>query len=91
MDEEKQLVFQENYINGKKNNIIIEESLGEENLEKIYKAKEYNNYGELIFEGEFKNNEKYKGDLYEYARFGKKNFLVHLKKEKNIMEKSIIF
>ena len=74
MDEKNQIIFQENYINGKKDKIIIEESLVEENSPKIYKAKEYNNYGELIFEGEYKNNERYKGDLYEYELFDKKKF-----------------
>ena len=75
-DNNNKLIFKDKYKNGtnefnenNKSNIIKIESNNDEG-EKIKKGKEYNLIGELIFDGEFKDGEKYKGLSKEYNRFG---------------------
>jgi len=78
-DENQNLIFKYEYKNGKnefhKNNhhVLILESTDKSKEEKV-KGNEYNKYGELIFEGEFKNGQRYKGLSREYDRYGKKIF-----------------
>ena len=70
------------------NFVIISDSSEDE----IKKGFEINQYGEMIFKVEFKNEKRYKGISREYDRYGKKKyFMVNLKMEINFMELNIIY
>ena len=74
----KKLIYDGEYLNGKKNGIgkeyYMNGSLKFEgeylNGKKNGKGKEYDDKGELIFEGEFLNDEKKKGRIKEYNKYG---------------------
>ena len=79
-DEFNKLIFEDRYENGinkfnenNKNNIMMLQ-LPNQSKEEIIKGREYDKHGLIIFEGEFKNGQRYKGLSKEETRFGKKIF-----------------
>ena len=69
------------------NFVIISDSSEDE----IKKGFEINQYGEIIFEGEFKNEKKYKEYQENMIDMEKKYFMLNLKMEINFMELNIIY
>ena len=75
-------------LNENKINFVI---ISDSSEDEIKKGFEINQYGEIIFEGEFKNEKKYKEYQENMIDMEKKYFMLNLKMEINFMELNIIY